>query len=1684
MPDDLDAYLNPAPRRPKQPLDLIAQYESGNRNIHQNVVPPGGGYNPSVGRVTGPSSAQGPWQITNATWRRYAPRANAGQYRSAMEAPVEVQRQVAQTIFDNEGYAPWALYNARLRAVLRRGEGDQYQHAQQPTSDLDRYLEPPGQTPPAQRQNERPSPVNPPASPVESREPSVPNATAILDNLNREFRRGVRQVKRQAAQQQPAVTGSSSIGELRRMDEPEAARIQRLQAEEAQRAGQLAPTADYMGTLNQRQRNTRAAQIAARRASEERADELRRQQEQPELDRLTQQYRQEIREAARITPNYGPTQWFQEALHKGEAGLLELGAAAARPFSTDKANTIRLHAEAMQRAAVEEGADRNVVSRALQDATAGLISTAPELAAMSLGAPPIGVFAAGGGARTYGRGGNAKQVLGEAAKGATIGAAFELPVPSRITSVPLRAATKGATVGGATGAIELASGASPKDAASAAITNALFGAYGELKHGITPQRVEEVVAQVPESMRNNPQVRELIDKARQDVRQAIEEKRRGREIKTDSLPPSRDLRGQQMFEMVPEGEVVLPRGGVENYRPSGLQGEQRGTQTEVQPGVAQERAAVEPAAPTTETVSARSAVDRGNVETESVRGSEQEATAQRFFHRDFGEVVESLNQRRVGKGRVRVVAEDGSEHVIKRSAMTGAGNQRAVPIRPEPIGESTSEQPSSLLSTLKKTYDFTPASTGRLVVYEGEHQGEKLRVRLRFSRDGKEVTVNLGEPSSPGPDALDFSRRRSFGMSTMLGLKRFLGERYPAVERLHFQREGSTGGEVGRQRQLALRPTKPEASDLNQYLEPAESPAMASSPKSPPVTATESQLPQPKEVTTRATTESLEPAVPQTTVKAAERAGAGSSPSSTAVRNEAMAEDRAARDLPELVAAEPRRATEVHQRALEANRADPRSVERLVTQALETDKNLTDVETAQLRLRAQEIKNREGGLLKEINSATDPQTIGEKRAELDALTNEFDRLSQATRKSGTEWGRAGMARQQAIDQDFSLVAMKARLKAAKGDILSEQENAKVEELHARLAKAEADLADANDRLAQRDLQKQIDRVTRRRQRSETKESLDAEFARLITEFSKARKEIKNVQASGLAGLDPEGKLTKLVAQMARNRIKAGINSTEALVRELYETVKEHGWSREDVVSVIRQTVRESDDVLSRWDKTRQAQLLKREAELQRRLTEKDYSKLPPRERPIYNRETRRLGEQVQHLKNRFDLEMERAKPGHLWRQLSGIRKSWMLSGISTQAKNIGGTAGYQVFDELARFPAVIADAAVAPFTGRRSITQSPTAMLDSVLHAVRTGGREAGEIMRVGATKEQLERHQFSEIDTGVKLIDYTSNLVFRFMSASDRVFYNYALKRNFLDRALAQAKTEGAANPQQRAKELAEHPTEELDAAAKHDALVATFNNSNQLSEAIKRARSNFGSKANFAIDLVMPFDRTPTNVIARIIEASPAGAGKAAYQLAKAAINRSMTVEEQRQFSQTVGRATVGTAIMALGWSLADKLLDVEDYRVLLNIGGYRLDLTTISPVGNLIALGARMRKAYEKGSFADAAKAGLRVPLDQPLLRAGSEVTEVVRDPARSTARSGGRLASSFIPFGGLVRDIGKAIDPEERKAKTFKQQVQQNIPVWRQRLPVRPVRQKQLTTGTGRPNATRLTAASRPTSGQRP
>jgi hypothetical protein len=104
-------------------------------------------------------------------------------------------------------------------------------------------------------------------------------------------------------------------------------------------------------------------------------------------------------------------------------------------------------------------------------------------------------------------------------------------------------------------------------------------------------------------------------------------------------------------------------------------------------------AALNSAGAVTRQLTARGMGGATNVITDKVSGSDKNPVEsfvegallpvgkKKFQHRDFGEVVEAPNQAGVPQGKVKVVDAQSVEHVIQKPTGTGAGNQRAIPVR-------------------------------------------------------------------------------------------------------------------------------------------------------------------------------------------------------------------------------------------------------------------------------------------------------------------------------------------------------------------------------------------------------------------------------------------------------------------------------------------------------------------------------------------------------------------------------------------------------------------------------------------------------------------------------------------------------------------------------------------------------------------------------------------------------------------------------------------------------------------------------------------------------------------------------------------------------------------------------------------------------------------------------------------
>lgn len=1295
-------------------------------------------------------------------------------------------------------------------------------------------------------------------------------------------------------------TGGSGLGQLKQLDE---AALQGQQARDA--AIRQETQREFDSSLNPVAIGMRlGAKLRGRpidvssEANARIAQQRQREQDEPEVQKLTSQYRAMLREIGAQTGE----QWSAETGMRGTAGLVELVAGILKASGlgllpeNEKVNAIQRHAAALQRAATEEGANRNAASQFAQEVLGGAISTAPELAAMSVGIPAAVAFGAGGGLRAAGRGETPVQAAREVGKQAAIGVGFGAQPLGQ--GAATKAITKGLQTGAATTGIELAGGTPLKESLAAGATMG-------------------VMAGAPE-----------------------------------------------------------------------------------------------------------------------------------FLHLQFGRVKATESQVGVPKGEVRVVDEAGTEHVIQRPTGTGAGNQRAIPVKP--IAEAAAEVP-----TERRGPD-------RIAESDWLKYTPEERAATRRQLDAEQAA---GGPPEAGPSPLldDAEYRRRFGVEPP--------QPKGGIPREPDALEGSATLE---------RPVS-NLSDI--------STAKAEETATSPLSTEAGSAPQPSPVS--------EPPPPST----------------TSARKAQMAEDAAALDLPELPPAE-RKSWQASLDNAKSKGLDERA-ETIAKEVIEKPRPLNDEETAGLVLAAQRVKNAHNELTRQL---AESEGSPSQRMELEALEHRFDRLREAARASGSEKGRTLAAQKLTINQDYDLVSLLNRYKVKTGKEPTAEIRKQIEQQATRIGELEGRLAEREQKITELQTQKGVDKLAREertRQRKQSVESLDAEAAELRQLIAQEWKKTQTgVQPSGLAALDPEGAITKLVLKLARNRVKAGVTKAADIVDAVHEMIKDAvdidkrdiakmisgyghpaGQPRSDIQqqldtakAELRRVLKEEDVAAGTRTAKRQgppqakraivSRIEKRIAEYERKIKEEDFSKKPARPETVLDPETAKVKLELDRKKAEYERLVDRKSAGWRFRIATGLRKAWMLSGLSTQAKNTLGTGGYQSFDEISRLPASIVDAALASHSGFRGIEGvSPSHMLDSVIHGAKVGGREALETLRYGAPKEQLEKLQVSEINTGIKAIDVASNMVFRIMSASDRLFYQQAYQRNLLDRSSIQARNEARADPsikvRERAKEIADEPTPQLDADAKHDALIATFNNNNTLSDTLKSFRATLhsrlgpegGAAANAAIDLVIPFDRTPTNVIARILEASPLGAFKAAtggykkspIKIARSIIDRTMTQEEQRQFSQTMGRATAGTALMSFGFYLASKgLVTVNDYGdAFLNAGGQKWNIAALSPVGAILAVGANAYRSYTAESKSKRKYGAMIKPLaDAPQLRGPSAIGDIVKDPERNLPKFLGNTAATLVPFSGAVRDVAKTVDwGKERKAVGFTQQIQKNIPFWRQGLPER-------------------------------
>jgi hypothetical protein len=345
------------------------------------------------------------------------------------------------------------------------------------------------------------------------------------------------------------------------------------------------------------------------------------------------------------------------------------------------------------------------------------------------------------------------------------------------------------------------------------------------------------------------------------------------------------------------------------------------------------------------------------------------------------------------------------------------------------------------------------------------------------------------------------------------------------------------------------------------------------------------------------------------------------------------------------------------------------------------------------------------------------------------------------------------------------------------------------------------------------------------------------------------------------------------------------------------------------------------------------------------------------------------------------------------------------------------------------------------------------------------------------------------------RMLDGYVKFAYRLQGAADAPARQAAFMESLLEQATVASK--GFDNVDARVKQLMATPPDEMVTQALMDAEEAVFQNPSVAGRFIAKGKSELrrlaetdpslarrtGARgAKFAADFFVPFSNTPGAVVGRIVERTPFGFGaglkgmrdleRMAKQVTNGEVDLGELVRLQKGVSRTIGRSLSGMVAIGLGLELARRGLAsgrfpddsaqrdlmwqrgvVED--AVLVDGRWR-KVTGISPLGNLVALGAQMfldaqNPEYNTSETVALGTLGIgRTVLDQSFLRGTKELIESVDSGSRAAGRTPKQVGASLVPV--LVRDMSNVIDPRIRDPQNFGEAIKSNIPGVSLQIPV--------------------------------
>lgn len=434
-------------------------------------------------------------------------------------------------------------------------------------------------------------------------------------------------------------------------------------------------------------------------------------------------------------------------------------------------------------------------------------------------------------------------------------------------------------------------------------------------------------------------------------------------------------------------------------------------------------------------------------------------------------------------------------------------------------------------------------------------------------------------------------------------------------------------------------------------------------------------------------------------------------------------------------------------------------------------------------------------------------------------------------------------------------------------------------------------------------------------------------------------------------------------------------------------------------------------------------------------------------------------------------------------KLSSIRFMNMLSSPVTWTKNILSNVLTRPMEQVSTGVASVVDRAAARRTGTRT-TALPT-----------RAERKAANAAFAHEVAQTFEDYVVTHADTSHgrrydtgngrtfqnEALETAKNVVDFAMQIGDRPFYEQCYAEELaVIRRLGMKVKDGEG--------MRKLTDEEMHQEATQRAIERVFQEDNAIVSALNSLRQHEGM--NFAMSLIIPFTKTPTNVAARMFQYSPAGLAKAIVMdgIIAGKMNNGAKFD-QRKFVMGIGRGLTGTGMLAAGVLLAaggyikrgredeedQKRAGVrkalgEPYGLYIELFGQKHELDWAMPAAAPLIAGAHvvwnLIDAQDEANLGALVSGVMIEPLNEvfnsSMLSALSDLFRGYGDTTGIITRFLETSASSFVGqlTPSAIRAIAKATDPYVRDTasdstvmRILNENFVQNWPGLRQLLPVK-------------------------------